>query len=239
LIEQIRNLAKLQEIDTIIEQCKTRIAEINNLAEAQRIESGKINEEIENVENVIIRVSKEQHQFESNLKLEENKYRKWEKRLPELKNTREYQVLTRELDFLKKERAECEENILQKMGDLEGLKEEKKDLQAKLTDIESQSEVKGVKILKEKQELERQVEDIEGHKEGYAKNIRPDLMSRYKRIAKIRQGLAVVGVWDEKCTGCNMRVPPQLYNKVQRLESIEVCPYCQRMLFFPPILEDN
>ena len=39
------------------------------------------------------------------------------------------------------------------MGDLEGLKEEKKDLQAKLTDIESQSEVKGVKILKEKMSI--------------------------------------------------------------------------------------
>ena len=47
-------------------------------------------------------------------------------------------------------------------------------------------------------------------------------------------GRAVVEAKGGKCTGCQMKLPPQLFILVQRVETLESCPACQRFLFFAP-----
>jgi len=46
--------------------------------------------------------------------------------------------------------------------------------------------------------------------------------------------VAVVAVRNGTCEGCRMRVPPQLYNQIQRNEQVFLCPSCQRMLHWRP-----
>ena len=47
-----------------------------------------------------------------------------------------------------------------------------------------------------------------------------------------RGGLAVVEIREGICQGCRMRVPPQLFNEIQRNEQVILCPSCQRMLYW-------
>ena len=61
-----------------------------------------------------------------------------------------------------------------------------------------------------------------------------ELRRRYEMILSRRGGLAVVPVRDGTCQGCRMRVPPQLYNQIQRNDQIILCPSCQRMLHWEP-----
>jgi len=44
-------------------------------------------------------------------------------------------------------------------------------------------------------------------------------------------------VLDEHCQGCNMGIPPQLYNIVLRGENIETCPYCHRIMYYEVALK--
>src|SRR2546425_928538 len=59
-----------------------------------------------------------------------------------------------------------------------------------------------------------------------------DLRRKYEMIFSRRGGVAVVEVRGGICQGCRMRVPPQLYNEIQRNEQVILCPSCQRMLFW-------
>ena len=51
------------------------------------------------------------------------------------------------------------------------------------------------------------------------------------------QGRAVVSVKNGTCQGCNMNIPPQLFNLLQRGDSIELCGNCNRTIYWDKLLE--
>jgi predicted nucleic acid-binding Zn-ribbon protein len=66
-----------------------------------------------------------------------------------------------------------------------------------------------------------------------AATIRRDVLAKYDAIRR-RRGFAVVPAQRGVCMGCNMALPPQLFNTLQRGESIEYCPSCHRIVYFEP-----
>lgn len=60
---------------------------------------------------------------------------------------------------------------------------------------------------------------------------RPTL-SRFNRVMSNRAGIAMVEVMNEICGGCRMKVPAQQYNRVLRMDSLESCQQCSRMLVY-------
>ena len=71
-----------------------------------------------------------------------------------------------------------------------------------------------------------------------ATGIKPDVLKRYGAI-RMRRGLAVTTVRNGTCQGCNMNVPPQLFNVLQRGNSIETCPYCHRIVYWENLMKDE
>lgn len=57
-------------------------------------------------------------------------------------------------------------------------------------------------------------------------------LSRFNRVMKGRGGLAVVGVTNEICGGCRMKVPPQQYNRIMQMRTFETCQQCSRILIY-------
>ncbi|MBW2734063.1 MAG: hypothetical protein JRH20_16875, partial [Deltaproteobacteria bacterium] len=55
----------------------------------------------------------------------------------------------------------------------------------------------------------------------------------------LRGGIGVVRAAEGACSGCHMRLPPQLYNILQRNETIEQCPNCQRIIYYIPEEEET
>ena len=49
---------------------------------------------------------------------------------------------------------------------------------------------------------------------------------------KNRGGVGVVEVRNEICTGCRMKVPPQQYNRVLVMNTLETCQSCSRILVY-------
>lgn len=56
------------------------------------------------------------------------------------------------------------------------------------------------------------------------------IYGRFARVMKSRGGVAVVDVRNEICTGCRMKVPPQQYNRVLVMNTLESCQSCSRIL---------
>ena len=61
----------------------------------------------------------------------------------------------------------------------------------------------------------------------------PKILKQYDRILTNRDGMAIVGVKDSACSGCNMSVPPQVVNLIKMYERIITCEVCNRILYIP------
>jgi len=84
--------------------------------------------------------------------------------------------------------------------------------------------------------LESEIAKIRFERDQIAVNVRADVLKRYSAI-RMRRGLAVVTVRSGTCQGCNMNIPPQLYNTLQRGTSLETCPSCHRIIYWDEIMK--
>ena len=62
------------------------------------------------------------------------------------------------------------------------------------------------------------------------KELSSSLVRRYTQLRDQRRGQAVAEARDGSCMGCNMQLPPQLYNTLFKGDEMYFCPHCQRIL---------
>jgi predicted nucleic acid-binding Zn-ribbon protein len=175
-----------------------------------------------------------------NLEIQEETQRAltYERHLKEVKTNREYQALMHELGQSKKARQEAEEAMIQVMMELEGIEkeiqrdqEEQEKLKGELAGFLRQEEVALKELRHAKQELLDKRELI-------VREISPQLLARYQFIRR-RHARVVAYAVDSTCSGCQRKLPPQMFILVLKDEEIVTCPACQRFLLPPPQDEEE
>src|SRR5262249_47049441 len=154
-----------------------------------------------------------------------------------VKNAKEFMANERELQATRKQAQEREEEVLKLQGAVEGAKksisQHEADFAALQAHVAEEQKTAAVKVA----ELEAQIADERKLREGAEARVRPDVLKKYASI-KMRRGLAMVPVKNGTCQGCNMNIPPQLFNMLQRGTSIEVCGNCNRIIYWDKLMED-
>jgi uncharacterized protein len=182
---------------------------------------------------------------ESNLAIQEledliqsdnEKTKKWEKRLADLRNHREYQALSREVEGTKRSVRHSEENLLELMTVHEGLSAEIEGLEDNIAEHEVDSEAEKLRVDQASSEVKILINEITLRRDVLLPSIPKNILKRYEQIRSKRMGIGLVAVTGGQCQGCNMRLPPQLYNILQRADTIEICPSCHRVVVFDQIL---
>ena len=100
-----------------------------------------------------------------------------------------------------------------------------------------QGQTEQERVAKRIAEMQSKLQAAKVHRDELASKLRPDFLKKYSTI-RMRRGLAVVAVRDGTCRGCNMRIPPQLYNIIQRGATLEICPNCNRIIYWSKLLEE-
>lgn len=206
---------------------------------------GALPEEVQDLEDEIIgydtRLSKFQSEievfeveikkFKENIKDSEKLIKKYQEQQMNVRNNREYDAITKELELQdleiqvsKKKIAEAGSRIDQKKSDLddlaEVLKDRQKDLDLKkdeLSTIVSESEAEEAKLRTDREKSTKKVEER--------------LIKSYTKIrANAKNGLAVVLVKRGACGGCFNTVPPQRQADIREKKKLIVCEHCGRIL---------
>lgn len=153
-----------------------------------------------------------------------------------VRNNREYDFLSKEIEFQTLEIELCEKRI-REFTDLQAEKEKEvekctekmeernKDLEAKKNELdEIVSETK-----QEEERLRDKAKDLET-------KIEPRLLQSFKRIRKnSRNGLGIVYVQRDACGGCFNKIPPQRQLDIRSRKKIIVCEYCGRIMIDPEL----
>ncbi|GEJ55552.1 zinc ribbon domain-containing protein [Anaeromyxobacter diazotrophicus] len=174
---------------------------------------------------------RERRQIELLLGMERDKVKKWEGRLGEIKTPREYAALSREIEIAKK----TNEGQSEQMKALAAAAVElKKSLDAAadaLSERELGAQDELAALGKRAAEYEVKLRELEARRGEASKQVDPALLSRYENIKRKRAGVAVAPVVGTTCRGCNRNIPPQLGIVLQRADSVETCPNCNRIIY--------
>ncbi len=229
--EQLRLLRELQDVDLqlkAIQADKERYPrELSTLDEqlvSEQEMSTRKKEKIELLE-------KERRQKEGDLELEQERIKRAQSKLYEVKTNKEYQALLTEIETLKEINSQREIEILEIMDEIDELKRQYGVVERELKEMEE-------RIGAEKREIEESLGRVDGtlaskkrKRTMIMKKLSPELIGLYQTLKEKRR-VAVVPARFGACQGCNVKIPPQMFNEVQRSEVIIVCPSCNRILYW-------
>ncbi len=230
--KQLDLLWELQKIDLELRNLKEAQdgypKEIKRLDEKQKLEREKIQKEKEKLESL----EKDRRNKEGQLSLEQEKVKKTEGRMFEVKTNKEYQALLTEIDTLKGASSREEEDILQLLEEIDELKKtlskREKEIAATLAKIDGEKKALEEKMDRDQEVLKKQA----GRRETVAKQLESSLYKLYNTLKEKRRGVGVVSVRQETCQGCFVNVPPQLFIEVQKNNAVVRCPNCNRILYW-------
>ena len=156
----------------------------------------------------------------------------YEKQMDLIKTQREYEALDKEIkDAIDKEQ-QYRKDILREEKEVEDLTSalgrEEEMIKQQEEDLENEQE----RIKKESKEKENVLADLENEEKDIVPGLDEEILFKFERIIRSKEGLGIVPVKGSVCTGCHMILPAQFVNDVRKGEKILFCPYCSRILFF-------
>jgi predicted nucleic acid-binding Zn-ribbon protein len=172
--------------------------------------------------------------LESTLATEGDNIVRSEARLKEIKTQKEYLAVSKEITAARKMKIELEEQLLQKIAQLEEIKAQISERQGNLAALEENIGVQKSEVQQKVDALESDISVDLAAREEKVKSLPPAVVKRYGKLREMRRGVAVVEARDGNCLGCNINLPPQLYNTLFRGDELITCPHCQRMVVFRP-----
>lgn len=229
--EEIARLMSLQAIDRELRDLEQTLASVAGRVDQLRQEAEKQQAELDRLTTEEQQSSSVRRQLEKELAEGEARIRNKRMRLNQVRNEKELQALAHEVDVQKEANQRFEAELLALMETSESRNASIAELTPSVQQLfaelnaaakEIAAQVEDLKISMAKQRLERDL---------MAGNLERGLLQRYDMIFSRRNGLAVAEARGGTCQGCRMRLPPQLYNQIQRHDSIHFCPNCQRILY--------
>lgn len=232
-----QKLQALYELQTTL----TAIDEKRALRGELPLEVQDLEDEIAGLDTRIEKIDTEIKEFQSAITMKKGEVQeaqanleRYNNQLNEVRNNREYDSLSKQIDYERLEVELCNKKIKEatdqvayRTNDLEIAKTEREERQKDLDEKKSELEDILAETREEETMLKERAKDLEV-------KIEPRLLSSFKRIRKsARNGLGIVYVQRDACGGCFNKIPPQRQLDIKMHKKIILCEYCGRILIDP------
>lgn len=232
--EEINRLMELQTVDRQLQELEQSLSSIAGRVDQLRNEIQINQAELDTLSEQDKEITASRKKSERELAEGEVRIRNKRMRLTLVRNDKELQALTHEVESLKETNQRLEGEVLASMEGAEARTARIKELTDAIAKGRVDLNAAEKEIADEVEELKGNIVKTRKAREKVAENVEPNLLSRYQMIFSRRGGVAVALAKGGTCQGCRMRLPPQLYNEIQKLRQIHFCPNCQRVLYYEP-----
>jgi predicted nucleic acid-binding Zn-ribbon protein len=229
--EKLASLVKLQKVDSKLDgiqilkgELPIEVSDLEDEIAGLNARQNRIEEEVNGIQQFI-------EEKRAAIKDAQELIKKYEKQSDNVKNNREFEAISKEMEMQSLEVRLAEKHIKDATEDLA---EKGKQLElAKKAISVKEGNLKG-----KKSELEKIIEETDKEEKHYKKleeaarsSVDERLLISYDRIRNnYRNGLAVVPVERDSCGGCYNAIPPQKQSEVKQRKKIIVCENCGRIL---------
>ncbi len=229
--EKLRALYELQHVDSEIDKIRSLKGDLPLEAQDLEDEIAGLETRIKNIEDEVKHFETQASNHRVKIKECEQQIKKYETQQMKVRNNREYDSLTKEIEYQRLEIQLCEKRI-REFGDQASEKRHQLDkAKNNLKERQADLEVKKNELKLIIAETQRDEDVLLQKSLQLEKGIEPRLLAAYKRIrGNARNGLAVVTVQRDACGGCYNKIPPQRQLDVASRKKVIVCEYCGRIL---------
>jgi len=231
IAQKLEALVKLQSIDSKIDEIKIIRGDLPEEVRDLEDELAGYETRLSKYEKDIATLDETIKGYKQGIKDSEKLIKKYEEQQKNVRNNREYDAITKEVELQQLEMQVFEKKIKEslqqgefKKSDIEktqtSLADRQKDLknkQGELQVIIEESQDEEAKLVKDREKAIKQIEDRL-------------LLSYDKLRSNVANGLAVVSVKRDACGGCFNTVPPQRQAEIRDRKKIIVCEHCGRIL---------
>lgn len=191
---------------------------------------------IEKIENDINDFQQAVVQKQAEIQEAEESVERYKKQLDEVRNNREYDTLTKEIEFQSLEIELCNKKIREANVKVEDKKRELARTNDLVADRQQALEEKKNELDEIMMETREEEQVLKAKAEELETKIEPRLLSSFKRIRKnARNGLGIVYVQRDACGGCFNKIPPQRQLDIKMHKKVIVCEYCGRIMIDPEL----
>jgi len=227
----LRNLIALQDLEL-------KIASLQKQASETPVKNQELQNELHRILDAyqkrvahVKELANHRRTLEGQVDLNRAKLSRLKDQLMSVKTNKEYTAMRHEIQAAEDQIRGEEDKILDFMEQMEVTEKELKvaEQEMKTKTAEIQETIR--KATESAPVLESELVRLAEEKIRMESQIGPELLSRYRRIAEARKGVALAEAKDELCSACHVRIRPQMYAELLRTENIHACDSCSRILF--------
>ena len=235
--DQLRRLEELQQHDARIQELENALKAIPAKLAATQTDLARVEGMLATERAALTETERYYAEQKSLLTDDEQSVAGAKHKLTQAKNSKEYMAAQREIEQRRESLTGREGEIAKLVEAVEAKKkllgDRTSDVQALKDSLQKDNDAARARMS----ELEGKIAALRAERDALAAGIKPEVLKRYGTI-RMRRGLAVVSVRNGTCQGCNMNIPPQLYNTLQRGQTIETCPSCHRIIYWEDLMKD-
>ncbi len=228
---KLRALYDLQKIDSQIDRIKQVRGELP-------LEVQDLEDELEGLRTRLVKLREEVKEMEKNISdrkqaKEESKVliKKYEEQQANVRNNREYDALSKEMEFQNLEIQLCDKRIKEAQAGIKVKEEQIKTTDEKHIDRKNDLDIKKKELDEIVAETQKEENDLQVRADKDRATVDNRLHSAYERVrGNARNGLAVVNIERDSCGGCFSKIPPQRQMDIKSHKKVIVCENCGRIL---------
>ncbi|MBC7863244.1 MAG: hypothetical protein IAF38_09730 [Bacteroidia bacterium] len=238
--EKLKGLYTVQLIDSKIDRIKIirgelplEVQDLEDVVAGLETRLANYTEETAELEKQINEKKNAAKEHQANIK-------KYETQQGKVRNNREYDAITKEIEFQNLEIQLCDKRIKEFKAQIAAKKEFLDNAETDLNDKKKDLKVKREELDEIIAETQKEEEELKKRSKDNLKGIEARLQNAYTRIrSNSHNGLAVVPVERDACGGCFNKIPPQRQLDIRMHKKILVCEHCGRILVAGDILTDE
>jgi len=231
--DQIDSLVKLQQIEIETRRIKTNLNSVDQRLEKLDDRLLDFKQVIEEQESVINQMNQQYRGYESDVRVNLDRIKKSEAKLSSVKTNKEYQASLKEIDELKEKNSKFEDDMIEFLDRIEEAENLLKAKTTEYAELQTRLNIEKEIIQKETEEGRRKLENLEAQLKTVSASIDAGLFATYNQVKSNQSNaIGIVAVIDAVCQGCNMNIPAQMYNELQRGDSLRKCPICERIIYW-------
>ena len=234
--EKLKTLYQLQTTLSAIDEKRAlrgelplEVQDLEDEIEGLNIRVEKIGNEITEFEDAVAQKRSEIDQAQASVE-------RYKMQLDDVKNNREYDTLTKEIEFQSLEIELCNKKIREALAKVEDKRKELNHTHDLIEDSQTALAEKKNELDEIMQETREEEEKLKERAKELETKIEPRLLTSFKRIRKnARNGLGIVYVQRDACGGCFNKIPPQRQLDIKMHKKVIVCEYCGRIMIDPEL----
>lgn len=231
--DQFRLLLALQQMDDRLHTLALEKQHLPQRLQVYEAACTAARQQLVQQQAAIEQSERQQRAYERELASHQEVLRKTQSKAYDVKTNKEYSAILAEIDVGKQRLEALEDQLLALMETTDqqrqAYREQAQQEQAALQELAVQTR----HLDQEQETLYRAIVAAQEQRQETVAAIDVKLYGQYQKVASQHGGRVIAQLQESVCSGCHLKLPPQLISEIRLQTQLFTCPHCRLILLWP------